>query len=111
MGGAAMTVNGTLEVCKGASLDFAKLTCSGVLIRRGAVLRAETEFMCDTLDIAGELAGKVAASGSVVIRRGGLLRGDLRGEHLTVEDGGGVVGRLRVQPGPGGKRRSRGKKA
>lgn len=48
------------------------------------------------LEIEGEVRGDVIASGSVVVRAGGRLLGDVRARQIGVDDGGSIQGGIQM---------------
>jgi cytoskeletal protein CcmA (bactofilin family) len=49
---------------------------------------------CKHLDIQGNLKAKINVTGQATIRSGGIFRGELCGERVTVEDGGALSAKL-----------------
>lgn len=91
-----------LELGHGARFNIEKAEFKDVLVRPGARIAIPPKLFCRNLYVEGELKAAVTASGTVSVKSGGLLRGRVNTAHLTVEDGGGLKARLRVEPGSGG---------
>jgi cytoskeletal protein CcmA (bactofilin family) len=49
-----------------------------------------------SLEVEGELRGDVAARGSVVVRAGGKLLGNVRARQIGVDDGGSLQGGIEM---------------
>ncbi len=78
-------------VCLPEQIEFRDLKLDA-----GAAMTFASPMTCRHLDIAGDLQGDFSATGEVVIRSGGVLRGSLQCAHLTVEDGAALVADLRI---------------
>jgi len=70
-----------------------------VVIARGA--RLEGPLAAREVEAWGTVEGPVTASGTVAIRAGGRVNGDIRAGHILVEDGAVVQGRV-LTAGPSG---------
>ena len=81
-------------VCHPDQIEFRDLQ-----IHAGAVLAFETPATCRQLEVSGELEGAFSVTGPVILRRGGVLRGSLACDHLTVEDGASLEADLRIRAG------------
>jgi len=90
-----------LELGHGARFDPAKTEFKDARIRPDARIKILHKFFCRNLTVEGELTATVFASGSVSVKSGGALLGSLNTARLTVEDGGGLKARLRVETGAG----------
>lgn len=88
----------TLELCDGAIFDVERFGEISLVIRANAKFDIKPPLTCNNLDIMGELKATVKVKGNAIIRAGGFLRGELEGQHLTVEEGGGISGRLAIMP-------------
>jgi len=97
--GCTMFACRTLQLCKGAEVDFRKITVRDLLIEGGGKFVVSHKVVCQNLDVRGDLRAKVFTGGVAVIRHGGVLRGELHSPHLIVEDGGGL--RAKVSAGAG----------
>lgn len=51
----------------------------------------------DSVDIQGEWVGALKASGTVRVRAAARLFGDVEAQHLVVEEGGVIVGNMRIR--------------
>lgn len=87
-----------LEIHPHARFDLTQIRARNLTVVSGAALRCRQVLEAHDLDIAGKLEGKVHATGTVVIRSGGFLRGELVSPHLVVEDGGGLKARCTIRP-------------
>ena len=50
------------------------------------------------IEIAGSLKARIDATGVITVRAGGLLSGNICGNHLVVEEGGGLQATLAISP-------------
>lgn len=94
-----VTVWRQLILLQGGRMDFARANAPALVIAPGCRLAVDGKLNCRDLVIEGELRAAVASSGVVTVRSGGLLRGQVRGAHLVVEDGGGLVAEVRIDAG------------
>ena len=97
----------TLELRTGARFDPKGILASDIVVHETATLSVTQPLACRNLDIRGKLTAKVTTEGVVTIRPGGCLRGTLRGPHLVVEDGGGLLARVKLHPPPPAKPESK----
>jgi cytoskeletal protein CcmA (bactofilin family) len=86
----------TIELCHGARFDLSRLRSPTIIIGRGSRIAADVPVKCENLEVEGDLKARVYSSGIVTVHSGGLLRGELHGSHLHVEEGAGLVARLFV---------------
>ena len=86
-----------LEIGEGGRIDLNAYNIEHIVIREGASFASRSKLTCRNVEISGTLKAKVDCSGTLRIRPGGLLQGDVQGAHLVVEDGGGLKGSVRVQ--------------
>jgi len=91
-----VSIGGCLEIRKGARLDLQEIKYRDLVVAGDAKFTSRKRIACRNLTVAGELSGKVHATGVARIRAGGLLRGEIHGEHLVVEDGGGLKAKVFV---------------
>jgi cytoskeletal protein CcmA (bactofilin family) len=67
-----------------------------LVIPAGSVFRWPETLALGGADVAGELIANVKSTGTVVLRSGGRLFGDVEARELAVESGAVLVGRMRV---------------
>ena len=89
-----------LEVHPGASFDLSQVSARELCIASGATLRSRRILSAEDLDIAGRLEARIRATGRVLIRSGGLLKGEITAPRLIVEEGGGLRARCTVTREP-----------
>lgn len=72
-----------------------------VVVAKGA--RLEGPLAAREVEVWGTVEGAITAFGTVAIRAGGRVSGDIRAGHILVEDGAVVQGRVLTGPftGPG----------
>jgi len=98
--GARLRAMRRLEIQPGAAFDLPDVKMQDLLVHRGAVFAPPGRFACRHVEIAGTLKGRLDAAGTVVIRPGGVLIGELAGAHLIVEDGGGLIAGVSIRKPP-----------
>lgn len=70
-----------------------------VVVAKGA--RLEGPLAAREVEVGGVVEGPISASGTVSIRTGGKVTGDIRAGHILVEDGAVVQGQVRTgEPAP-----------
>lgn len=84
----------SLVLLKGAKCDTTNVAMKNLSVRKGGKFNLRKRITCNNLDIEGSLKAKVDVKGEATIRSGGTLRGELRGERLTIEDGGALNAKL-----------------
>lgn len=95
--GGALFAFRELTLGPGARFDLAQVQARDLKIAPGATYRIE-ECRYHHIDVYGELAGHLHASGTVRVRAGGCIRGEVTSGHLVVEEGGGLLACLRIDP-------------
>ena len=68
------------------------LSSARVVVAKGA--RLVGPLTAKDVEVAGAVEGPITASGTVSIRSGGTVTGDIRAGHILVEDGAVVHGRV-----------------
>lgn len=86
-----------VELGAGAVFDEKKITTQDLKIAAGATITLQGPARYRDIEIAGTLVADLQAKGTITIRAGGLLRGTLTGSHLVVDEGGGIVGPVRIE--------------
>jgi len=92
-----------LTLHKGAKCDISNVTMKNLTVNKGGRFTFTKRMTCQNLDVQGNLKAKVDVKGQATIRSGGLLRGELRGESITIEDGGAVSAKLVLGTGTPGR--------
>jgi len=85
-----------LELCAGAEFDFVGIRTKDLFIRRGGKFVVSGKIFCRNLEVEGKLRSRIFSAGTVIIRSGGYLLGEVRGPHLIVENGGGLKAKISV---------------
>lgn len=80
---------------KTAIYDPERMQSVGLRIGRKATLILP-ELCFHNVEVEGVLKTRVVASGHVHVKSGGLLEGEVCGQHLAVDDGGGLRAKLHV---------------
>lgn len=83
----SMKCTGAL-VLRGHAVVEGQLQAMVVEVAAGARVRCVPSVAAETAQVDGALTGSLFCSGSVHIGRGGVLRGDCRAEHLSMDPGG-----------------------
>ncbi len=87
-----------LELGAGAIFSEKAISAPDLRIGPGAEFTFKQEAKYRHVEIFGALNARLVATGVITVKAGGLLEGDIRAEHLVVEDGGGLKATLRVAP-------------
>ncbi|MBM4148864.1 MAG: polymer-forming cytoskeletal protein [Lentisphaerae bacterium] len=87
-----------IELCLGGRFDQDRIFAPSIVVASGNRLSPQKPFSCGDLDIEGTLNAQVYSSGTVRIRRGGALNGELHARHLVLEEGGGLRARTFLLP-------------
>jgi cytoskeletal protein CcmA (bactofilin family) len=85
-----------LELRPGARFSEHNLQAPDLLIASGATIALIEPAEYRDVEIAGTLRANLQVAGTVTIHTGGLLQGELHGEHLVVNEGGGLQARVYV---------------
>jgi cytoskeletal protein CcmA (bactofilin family) len=88
----------TLELGAGAIFSEKVISAPDLRIAPGAKFTFKQVAKYRNVEIFGSLRAKLEAKGAITVKAGGLLEGDIRAEHLTVEDGGGLKAALHIAP-------------
>lgn len=99
-----------LELGRGARFNPDAAHYQDLLIRPGAKIEIRPPVLCRNLSVEGDLRATVFASGTISVKPGGLLRGEVNTAHLTVEDGGGLRATLAVHADAGPPQEARTRK-
>lgn len=78
-----------------------QLEMRNLRIAAGKAMAFKYKLQVNHLEVLGTLEADVEATGLVTVREGGHLKGTVRGEHLQVEEGGGLSARLFIWPKAG----------
>ena len=87
-----------LELAEGAAGDILAITARDLVIRADSKFFFKDGLTGNNIEVQGELRGRIVASGRLIVRPGGYLRGDVLTPHLIVEEGGGLKANLCVGP-------------
>jgi len=97
-----LTAEKSLTIYSGAEIK-GSLTAAHLNIPAENQFRWPGQIHVATAEIAGELAAKLRATGTVTLRSTARWFGDLDAENLVVEAGAVVVGELRIGAGANGR--------
>lgn len=89
-----------IELDTGARVQPEVLNEHSVHVIAGARLSLTAILRCNMLEIFGELQASAEPTGMTTVHPGGMFRGTLKTEHLTVHDGGGLSASLHIAPAP-----------
>lgn len=94
----AIKATRTLEI--GSEADFKEDQIEGrdLRVSAGSKVWLKRKVHFRNVDIHGELRARIESSGTVTIHPGALLKGDLRGQGLVVDEGGGLQAKLKIEP-------------
>ena len=98
-GGRARAVR-MLELGAGAIFSEKAVSAPDLRIASGAEFKFKQDAKYRNVEIFGTLHAKLEATGVITVKPGGLLEGEVRTEHLVVEDGGGLKAMLHIGPKP-----------
>ena len=72
------------------------ITCKDLLLDVGIklILKKKHEF-CN-VEVAGDLKASLKATGLVTIKATGVIRGNIEAARLSVEEGGGLLGKMQI---------------
>jgi len=87
---------GKLELCEGARFSELNIQSRDLVIAPGATIAFMEPAEYRNVEISGALRANLRATGLVTVRAGGSLEGELHGEHLSVEDGGGLLAVVQI---------------
>ena len=90
-----LVVEQSLEVHRTAEIK-GTFSAGRLVIPAGTVFRWPDTLALGGADVAGELIANVKSSGTIVLRSGARLFGDVEAQDLAVESGAVLVGRMRV---------------
>ena len=79
-----------LELRPGARFSEHNLKAADLFIAPGAAIAFLEPAEYRDVEIAGTLRANLNATGTVSVKGGGFLQGEVRGQHLLVEEGGGL---------------------
>ena len=88
-----------IELEPGSSWVQEDITAADLRVAPGATVEWKGKVLFRNVDVMGELHVDLACSGLLSVFPGGHFRGKLQGAHLMVEEGGGLNGEFRVEPG------------
>lgn len=88
-----------IELEPGSQWIQEDITASDLRVAAGLTVDWKGKVLFRNVDVFGELNVDLACSGLLSVFPGGHFRGKLQGAHLMVEEGGGLNGEFRVEPG------------
>jgi len=72
------------------------ITCKDLLLDAGIKLVLKKKFEFRHVEVAGDLKASFKASGLVAIKATGVIRGDVEAARLSIEEGGGLLGKMNI---------------
>ncbi len=91
-------VTGMLEIGPNASYTEKLITARDLRIPAASKVTLRSHASYRNVEVMGRLKAKLRATGVITVKPGALLKGDIRGAHLVVEEGGGVFADLVIEP-------------
>jgi cytoskeletal protein CcmA (bactofilin family) len=88
-----------VELEPGSAWVQEQIVATDLRVASGATVEWKGKVLFRNVDVYGELNVDLACSGLLSVFPGGHFRGKLQGAHLMVEEGGGLNGEFRVEPG------------
>jgi cytoskeletal protein CcmA (bactofilin family) len=88
----------TIELGAGAIFSEKAVSAPDLRVAAGAEFKFKQAMKYRNVELFGALHGSLEATGVITVKPGGLLEGEVRAEHLVVEDGGGLKAMLRIGP-------------
>ena len=88
-----------VELEPGSAWVQEQIVATDLRVAAGATVEWKGKVLFRNVDVYGELKVDLACSGLLSVFPGGHFRGKLQGAHLMVEEGGGLNGEFRVEPG------------
>ncbi len=88
----------TIELGAGAIFSEKAVSAPDLRIAVGADFKFKQVMKYRNIELFGALHASLEATGVITVKPGGLLEGEVRSEHLVVEDGGGLKAMLRIGP-------------
>lgn len=98
--GGKVDICGRLSLCPGGLFVPQSVKVADLAIMPGALLKVDGELSIRSIEIAGEVQGRLRTTGLVMVRAGGRLAGELVGHHLVVEDGAILNATIEITPRP-----------
>ncbi len=89
---------GRLEVHPDAKFPESLVEAVDLTIVEGATVTMRRKGTYRNVEVAGTLKAKIVAEGEVIIRAGGFIQGSVTAQRLTVEEGGGLKGQMKIEP-------------
>lgn len=96
--GSAVEIFEFLVVQAGADFVRHEVVSADLRIETGADLAFTAPAVYRNVEVQGRLRARLYCTGLLTIRPGGLMTGDVCGARLQVDDGGGLVGMMRISP-------------
>jgi len=88
----------TIELGAGAIFSEKAVSAPDLRVAAGADFKFKQVMKYRNVELFGALHGNLEAAGVITVKPGGLLEGEVHGEHLVVEDGGGLKAMLHIGP-------------
>lgn len=88
----------TIELGAGAIFSEKAVSAPDLRIAPGAEFKFKQDARYRNVELFGALHAKLESTGIITVKPGGLLEGEVRAQHLVVEEGGGLKAMLRIGP-------------
>ena len=96
-----LQVCGCLDLCAGARFNMDSISLRDLVVRRGGRFSIRSTVNCRDLTVEGDIKAKIYTEGTITVRPGGWLRGEVHGHRVNVEEGGGLSAKLFIGPDEG----------
>lgn len=93
-----IVVNGVLEIGPESSYMERLIEARDLRIPPASRITLRSNAQYRNVEVHGVLKARLQATGVITVKSGALLKGDIRGTRLVVEEGGGVVADLAIEP-------------
>jgi cytoskeletal protein CcmA (bactofilin family) len=91
-----VTVSDSMEIHGRGSFEREAIDVLDIVIAADAVMVSTRKLTFRNVDVFGSLKARIDVTGTMRIRAGGFLRGDVRGQHLLVDDGAGLDAKIAI---------------
>lgn len=96
--GGRIKVHRNLELLAGSSMPEDLMVTRHLRIGPDCSCILKKPFTVENLVVEGLLEGTIVATGNVILRSTGHLKGSLEAQHVSVEEGAGLTAKCRILP-------------
>jgi cytoskeletal protein CcmA (bactofilin family) len=87
-----------LKLQRGGKFNEAQTQYRDLVVGEGVQLVLAQPTKVQDVEITGHLTADLQVTGILTIKPGGLFQGKVRGQHLIVEEGGGLIAAVMIEP-------------